>query len=82
MDLGFTIAQGQVIPPDYTSKESIRQMYVAERRNFITERADLLGKLERRALPFFAEGGQVSPESVKPRIELVETPLQLVGEPR
>ena len=75
--LGFTFARGQVIPPIYSDKESIRLMYTAERKKFAQERGDLLQKLERRALPFFAAGDEVSPSDIQPRIELVETPTQV-----
>ena len=51
-------------------------MYVAERRRFVEERFYLLQRLERRALPFFAKGNEVSPRTLRPRIELIESPLQ------
>ena len=76
-DLGFTFSAGQVTPPAYTDKESIRKMYVAERRRFVVERGQLLRRLEKRALPFFATGDEVSPDLIHPRVELVETPLQV-----
>lgn len=76
-NMGFTFAPGQVTPPSYPDKESIRQMYIAERRRFVGERGDLLQRLERRALPFFATGEEVSPGVIRPRIELVESPLQV-----
>lgn len=76
-DLGFTFCDGQVTPPTYTDKESIRKMYVAERRRFVEEKNHLLQRLERRALPFFATGDEVSPDRIHPRIELVESPLQV-----
>ena len=75
-DLGFVFGPDQVTPPAYPDKESIRQMYAAERQRFVEERFDLLQRLERRALPFFATGEEVSPDSLFPRIELVESPLQ------
>ena len=75
-DLGFVFGPNQVTPPVYPDKESIRQMYLVERRRFVEERDDLLQRLERRALPVFATGDQVSPGSIQPRIELVESPLQ------
>ena len=75
-DMGFVFGPGLVTPPAYPNKESIRQMYVAERQRFVEERADLLRRLERRALPFFARGDEVSPKALRPRIELVEAPLQ------
>ena len=74
--LGFTIGSDRVTPPAYSDKESIRQMYVGERQRFVEERGDLLRRLERRAMPFFATGSEVTPHDVHPRIELVESPLQ------
>ena len=75
-DMGFTFEADKVIPPDYPDKQSIRQMYVAERRRFVEERADLFRRLERRSLPFFASGNQVEPKKILPRIELVKSSLQ------
>lgn len=75
-DLGFTFDTGQITPPAYTDKESIRQMYLAERQRFVEERNDLLQRLERRALPSFAMGSEVAPAVIHPRIELVKSPLQ------
>ena len=51
-------------------------MYTLERKKFVQERSDLLQRLERRALPFFAHGKEVSPNAIRPRIELVKTSLQ------
>lgn len=76
-DLGFTFESGKVKPPTYTDKDSIRQMYVAKRRSFVEERGHLLQRLEQRALPFFATGDEVCPDIIHPRIELVESPLQV-----
>ena len=76
VDLGFTVAPSQVTPPAYSDKESLRQMYIFEPKKFIEERIVPLQRLERRALPFFVTGNQVCPSTIKPRIELVETPLQ------
>ena len=75
-DMGFTIGPDRVTPPAYPDKESIRRMYAAERRQFVVERHELLRRLERRGLPFFATGDEVSPPHIRPRLELVEEPLQ------
>lgn len=75
-DQGFTFAADQVIPPTYTDKSCIRNMYLAERQRFIAEKEQLLHRLERRALPYFAKGSEVTPASVHPRIELVKSRLQ------
>ena len=74
--MGFIFGPNGVTPPIYPDKESIRQMYAAQRQRFVEERFDLLQRLERRALPFFATGNEVSPAALRPRIELVESPLQ------
>ena len=74
--LGFTVESDRVTPPAYTDKDSIRRMYLEERQSFVKERADLVARLERRALPFFARGSEVAPSAIYPRIELVESPLQ------
>lgn len=73
---GFNFSEDEVTPPSYPDKESIRQAYRRERIEFVRERADLVKRLERRALPFFARGEEVSPGAIYPRVELVETPLQ------
>lgn len=75
-DMGFVFGPSGVTPPSYPDKDSIRRMYVAERRRFVEEKLDLLQRLERRALPFFATGNEVAPDALLPRIELVESPLQ------
>lgn len=59
-DMGVVFGSGVVTPLSYPDKEAIRQMYVAERRRFVEERFYLLQRLERRALPFFAKGNEVS----------------------
>ena len=40
---------------------------------FVKERAHLLRRLDRRSLPFFATGSEVTPAAIHPRIELVES---------
>ena len=74
--LGFIFDANQVTPPTYTDKESIRGMYVAERRKYLEEKKELVQRLEKRALPFFATGAEVFPDCIHPRIELVESPSQ------
>lgn len=75
-EMGFVFGSRKVVPPPYPNKEAIRHMYLEERKRFVHERSDLLQRLERRALPFFATGEEISPHVLRPRIELVETPLQ------
>lgn len=73
---GFIFDANRVTPPTYTDKESIRSMYVADRRKYLEEKKELVQRLEEHALPFFATGAEVSPDCIHPRIELVESPSQ------
>ena len=73
---GFTVSADRVTPPCYSDKDSIRRMYADQRKRFVEERGDLLARLERRALPFFATGREVSPGAITPRVQMVNTPLE------
>ena len=73
---GFRFNGDQITHPVYDDKESIRKMYRAGKRRFIEENKGLLERLERRALPFFANGNEINPPNISPRIELVQSPLQ------
>ena len=75
-DSGFVVCGDRVTPPSYPDKESIRGMYLDQRRAFVKDRSELLARLERRALSVFAAGGEVDPAVVRPRIELVTKPRQ------
>lgn len=76
-ELGFEFTQGQVIPPTYSDKDSIRRMYLAERKRLVNDRRNWLEKLERRALKYFASGDEIKPAEMKPRLEFVTSPLQI-----
>ena len=75
-EMGFTLGPGRIMPPTYPDKDAIRRMHLGQRRRFVEERTDLLRRLERRALPFFAAGEEVVPDRISPRMELVASPLQ------
>jgi hypothetical protein len=74
--LGFTFTSDQVCPPAYPTKESIREMYAAERRKSVIERRDWIDRIERRALPYFASGNEVNVNDIHPRLELVQSSFQ------
>ena len=75
-DAGFTVGAGVVTPPAYPDKDSIRRMYVEQRKQFVESKGDLLDRLERRALHYFAAGDEVCPAAISPRIEPVVSSLQ------
>lgn len=74
--VGFRFHGDRIAHPVYDDKESIRKIYKAEKHKFIEGNQELLGRLERRALPFFANGDEINPAAINPRIELVQSPLQ------
>ena len=76
-DLGFEFADNHVSSPAYPDKDSIRNAYAAQRRKFIAQRASWLERVEKRALPCFASGDEISPTDIEPRLELVKSPLQI-----
>ena len=62
---------GMLIPPS-TSKESVRALHYEQRRAGLKEQREFV----QRALPelqhYFAEGGEVEPNSVEPVLELIK----------
>jgi len=75
--LGFNFTDNEVLSPAYPDKDSIRNVYTAQRREFIEQRASWLEKTEKRALPYFASGDEISPIDIVPRLELVKSPLHV-----
>ena len=73
---GFRFNGDQMVHPVYEDKESVRKIYKVEKRRFIKENKKLLDRLEHRALPYFADGNEITPATISPRIELVQSPLQ------
>lgn len=76
-EIGFKFADNQVLSPSYPDKNSIRNAYLEQRRKFIAQRASWLSRIEKRVLPYFASGDEVSTNDFEPRLELVTTPLQI-----
>lgn len=76
-NLGFKFADNRVSSPNYPDKESIRTIYTAQRQKILAERAIWLERIEKRALPYFASGDEISPTDIEPRLEMVKSPLQV-----
>jgi hypothetical protein len=70
---GFTLADGQLVPPDPLCKDNIRQLYVHLRLERLQEAYSWLLSIEERVLPCFANGPEVDVERLHPRLELVDT---------
>ena len=69
---GFTLADDQVIPPDQTDKDKIRQLYAHLRLERLEEAKHWLLSVERKLLPYFADGSEVKPEKIRPHLEPVD----------
>ncbi len=69
---GFTIRDGALVPPDPRNKEGLRALHqVAVDHNRTRSRAGL-ERHERRLLSFVANGEEVVPERIRPRLVEVE----------
>lgn len=69
---GFEVSDGELEKPDLSSKEDIRQLHAAERREKYLENKDFLDDREDDLLEHFADGDEVSVDGFWPRVEVVE----------
>jgi len=70
---GFTLADGQLVPPDPLCKDNIRQLYAHLRKEKLQEAGSWLLSVEEKVLSYFANGPEVDVERIRPRLELVDT---------
>lgn len=73
---GFTLREGVLLPPDMEDKERIRALHALSRRERIREAKDWILENEETLLPYFADGKEVDPWKIQPRLEPVDTPLK------
>jgi len=70
---GFTLAGGQLVPPDPSCKDNIRQLYAHLRTERLQEAGSWLLSVEEKVLPYFANGFEVDVERIRPQLEFVDT---------
>jgi len=70
---GFTLADGQLVPPDPSCKDNIRQLYAHLRTERLQEAGSWLLSVEGKVLPYFANGPEVDVERIRPKLEFVDT---------
>jgi len=70
---GFTLANGQLVPPDPSCKDNIRQLYAHLRTERLQEAGSWLLSVEGKVLSYFANGPEVEVERICPRMEFVDT---------
>lgn len=70
---GFTLTDNQIVPPDQKDKDNIRKLYAHLRQERLQEAKPWLLSVEENLLAYFADGSEVKPEEIRPRLELVDT---------
>jgi hypothetical protein len=70
---GFTLVAGQLVPPDPSCKDNIRQLYVHLRKERLREAGPWLRSVEDKVLPYFANGPEVDVRRIHPVLEFVDT---------
>jgi len=70
---GFIFSGECLEPPDMSNKESIRQLYSSLRYEKLREARSWLLSVEKKILPYFANGSEVEVKCIRPRLELVDT---------
>lgn len=70
---GFVLSGDQVVPPDTSCKDNIRQLYAHLRLERLQEVHSWLLSVEEQVLPYFANGSEVDVQLISPSLELVDT---------
>lgn len=70
---GFALSGDQLVPPDLSCKDTVRQLYAHLRQERLREARSWLISIEEKVLPYFADGPEVDVERIRPRLELVDT---------
>lgn len=70
---GFALADSQLVPPDQADKDNIRKLYAHLRQERLQKAKPWLLSIEEKLLPYFADGSEVKPEEIRPRLEPVDT---------
>lgn len=69
---GFALEKDQLVPPDLSSKQNIRQLYANQRREKIRAASQWFSGHEDKLLSFFADGSEIVPEQIQPHLKLVD----------
>lgn len=71
---GFEFRGGQLVPPEGDGKDVARSMHSTQRRHALLKAAPFIHEWEDQLLDRFADGSDVDPAGILPRIRAVETP--------
>jgi hypothetical protein len=73
---GYQVSNGCLLPPPASSKEAIRQLHAPQRQTILERLHSWIVAHEPKLLPYFADGSEVQPDRIYPRLEPVNTPLK------
>jgi len=75
--LGYTVDNGDILPPDILSKDDIRRFHIGQRREVVDKGLKSLGRsTEKLISKYFADGTDVNPALISPtliRIDLSDS---------
>ena len=69
--IGYTIKDHLLIPP-LLSKENIRLLHKKQKEEIINSKGSFFKKLKISTFDYFANGDEINPKKISPRLELVE----------
>jgi len=70
---GFALSGDQLMPPNASCKDNIRQLYAHLRLERLQQARSWLLSVEEKVLPYFANGPEVDVERIRPNLELVDS---------
>ncbi len=71
---GFTFKRNAIIPPDSHDKSALRQIHKPALEHLLAENKEWILANERKFLEHFADGDEVNPEKISPKLVLIEDP--------
>lgn len=69
---GFRFERKAIVPPDLRDKDAIRSIHRPALGHLLAQNRQWILRNEREALDFFADGKDVKPEDIDPRLVLIE----------
>ncbi len=70
---GFEMRGGLLVAPQGDPKEVARLLHATQRRTLLHRAAEFIGDWEETLLPHFANGAEIEPGRISPRVSAVET---------
>jgi hypothetical protein len=74
-EVGFEMQDGLIAPPAGDSKDVARRLHQPRRRTVLEEARDFIISREADLLDFFADGAEVNPQAIDPRVCPVDSEL-------